>query len=353
MPTSRTAVVTGDDHRLRIERNAPIPSLRSNEVLVQVKAVAINPCDFKMHTRFPCPGAVDGCDFAGVIVAVGSEVADFEIGDRVCGAVHGSNPLRPESGSFTEYMPSESEFTLKIPADLSFEQAVGLGVTGVGTLGMALFKVLALPGSVDEPAAKPRTVLVHGGSSSVGTMAIQLLRLIGHVPIATCSPRNFALAKKFGAEEVFDYNSPDCAKDIKAYTKNTLAYILDPFTDVKSVDLCYKAMGRAGGRYCCLEMYPEYILERKSIKVGFVMGPLLLGHRLALSQGYERDEDPEMRAFGIQWYKDVQKILDQGLLKRHPMRVLGNSFEAMIEGVDMLQRKEISGEKLVVAVDHK
>lgn len=177
MPTSRTAVVTGDDHRLRIERNAPIPSLRSNEVLVQVKAVAINPCDFKMHTRFPCPGAVDGCDFAGVIVAVGSEVADFEIGDRVCGAVHGSNPLRPESGSFTEYMPSESEFTLKIPADLSFEQAVGLGVTGVGTLGMALFKVLALPGSVDEPAAKPRTVLVHGGSSSVGTMAIQLLRL--------------------------------------------------------------------------------------------------------------------------------------------------------------------------------
>lgn len=174
---------------------------------------------------------------------------------------------------------------------------------------------------------------------------------IGHVPIATCSPRNFPLARKFGAEEVFDYNSPDCAKDIKAYTKNTLSYILDPFTDAKSVDLCYKAMGRAGGRYCCLEMYPEYILERKSIKVGFVMGPLLLGHRLALSQGYERDEDPEMRAFGVQWYKDVQKMLDRGLLKRHPIRILGNTLEAMIEGVEMLQRKEVSGEKLVVALN--
>lgn len=177
LPASRSVVVTGDDHHLRIERNVPLPALRPNEVLVQVKAVAINPCDYKMHQRFPCPGAVDGCDFAGVAIWVGSEVANFGIGDRVCGAVHGSNPLRPESGSFTEYMPSESEFTLKIPAGLSFEQAVGMGVTGLGTLGMALFRTLALPGSLDEPATKPRTVLVHGGSSSVGTMAIQLLRL--------------------------------------------------------------------------------------------------------------------------------------------------------------------------------
>lgn len=174
---------------------------------------------------------------------------------------------------------------------------------------------------------------------------------IGHVPIATCSPRNFPLARKFGAEEVFDCNSPDCAKDIKAYTKNTLSYILDPFTDAKSVDLCYKAMGRAGGRYCCLEMYPQYILERKSIKVGFVMGPLLLGHQLALTQRYERDEDPEKHAFGVQWYKDVQKMLDRGLLERHPIRILGNTLEAMIEGVEMLQRKEVSGKKLVVSLN--
>ncbi|TLD07676.1 hypothetical protein PgNI_10622 [Pyricularia grisea] len=351
LPTSRSAVVLGNDERLRIERHLPLPALRPNEVLVQVKAVAINPCDYKMHQRFPCPGAVDGCDFAGVIVGVGPEVLKFGLGDRVCGAVHGSNPLRPESGSFTDYMTSESEFTLKIPAGLSFEQAVGMGVTGIGTLGMALFRTLQLPGSLDRPATKPRTVLVHGGSSSVGTMAIQLLRLLGHVPIATCSPKNFALARRFGAEEVFDYNSPDCAAAIKAYTKNTLSYILDPFTDAKSVDLCYKAMGRAGGRYCCLEMYPEYVLQRKSIKVGFVMGPLLLGHRLALSQGYERDEDPEMRAFGVEWYKDVQKMLDRGLLKRHPIKLLGDSFEALIEGVEMLQRKEVSGEKLVVALD--
>ncbi|EFZ03365.1 zinc-binding dehydrogenase [Metarhizium robertsii] len=331
LPIARTAIVEGDDHRLRIEHNDPLLRLRPDEVLVHVMAVAINPCDYKMHERFPCPGAVDGCDFAGVIVALGSDVTKWSIGDRVCGAVHGSNPLRPESGAFADYIPCESEFTLKIPADMSFEEAAAPGGTGLATLGMALFKELALPGTLDEPATKPRTVLVHGGSSSVGTMAMQLVRL-------------------FGAAEVFDYNSPDCAQNIKAYTKNTLAYVLDPFTDAKSIALCFAAMGRAGGRYACLEMYPDYVLERKSIKVGFIMGPSLLGHRLALSYGYERDEDPEMRAFGVQWYRSVQKMLDQGKLRPHPLRILGNSFEAVLEGVDMLKRKAVSGEKLVVAL---
>ncbi|TWU72712.1 hypothetical protein ED733_004255 [Metarhizium rileyi] len=330
LPIARKAVVEGDDHRLRIEHNAQLLALRMDEVLVHVKAVAVNPCDYKMHERFPCPGAVDGCDFAGIIVALGSDKIKWSIGDRVCGAVHGSNPLRPESGAFAEYVPCESEFTLKIPAHMSFKEAAALGGTGLATLGMALFKELALPGSLEAPATKPRTVLVHGGSSSVGTMAMQLVRL-------------------FGAEEVFDYNDPDCAQSIKAYTRNTLAYVLDPFTDAKSIALCYKAMGRAGGRYACLEMYPDYVLERKSIKVGFVMGPALLGHRLGLSYGYEKDEDPEMRAFGVQWYQSVQKILDQGKLRPHPLRVLGHSFEAVLKGVEMLKRKAVSGEKLVVS----
>ncbi|KAJ2984970.1 hypothetical protein NUW58_g5785 [Xylaria curta] len=353
LPIARTAIVEGNDHRLRIEHNVSLPTLRADEMLVRVKAVAINPCDYKMHERFPCPGAVDGCDFSGVIVALGSDVENFSIGDRVCGAVHGSNPVRPESGAFADYIVSESEFTLKVPADMSFEEAAGLGATGLATLGMALFKALALPGTPEEPVAKPRTVLVHGGSSSVGTMAMQLNRggSTGHIPIATCSPKNFALARSFGAEEVFDYNSPDCAKDIKTYTKNTLSYVLDPFTDAKSIALCYGAMGRAGGRYSCLEMHPDYILERKSIKVGFVMGPALLGHRLALSDGYERDEDPEMRAWGVQWYQSLQKVLDQGKLRPHPLRVLGKSFEAVLEGVEMLKRKAVSGEKLVVILD--
>ncbi|KDN59980.1 putative conserved hypothetical protein [Colletotrichum sublineola] len=339
IPATRTAVVQGSDKCLMIDHNVAMPHPRPNELLVQVKAVAINPCDHKMYERFPCPGAVDGCDFAGVVVGLGSDVTDFKVGDKVCGAVHGSNPSRPESGSFAEYTISESEFTLKLPPNMSFREAMGLGTTGLSTVGMAIYKGLMLPGSLMEPAEKPRTVLVHGASSSVGTMSLQLLRL------------NFNLVKKYGAEEVFDYNDPDCGKKIKLYTLNTLSYIIDPFTDLKSVALCYEAMGRAGGHYACLEMYPDYALERRSIKVFFVMGMALLGHRLELDYGYQRDEDPELRAFGISLYKDLQKLLDRGRLRPHPIRELEGGFEGILKGVDMLKNKEVSGQKLVIALE--
>jgi NADPH:quinone reductase-like Zn-dependent oxidoreductase len=177
LPQGQTVILEGDDLRLQIRQNVPIPTPRPDELLIRTKAVALNPCDYKMHERFPYPGAIDGCDFAGVVVALGSEAVGFRVGDRVCGAVHGSNPLRPESGSFAEYLVSEAEFTLRIGNEMSFPEAAALGGTGLATLGMALFKTLQLPGTPQEPAAQPETVLVHGGSSSVGTMAIQLLRL--------------------------------------------------------------------------------------------------------------------------------------------------------------------------------
>ncbi|KAI0109880.1 putative zinc-binding dehydrogenase family oxidoreductase [Daldinia grandis] len=358
MPRHQTVICEGEDHLLRVNHDASLPSLGSGDILVQNKAVAINPCDYKMHERFPCPGAIDGCDFAGVVAAVGAAVSEsgsFRVGDRVCGAVHGSNPLRADTGSFAEWLVSESEFTLKIPSGMSFEQAAAIGGTGLATLGMALFhaSALGLPGTPEEPASKPRTVLVHGGSSSVGTMAIQLVRLMGHVPITTCSPRNFALVNSYGAEKVFDYTDANCAREIKAYTRNSLSYVLDPFTDSKSIALCCGALGRAGGRYACLEMYPEYLLEHKLIKVGFVMGPALLGHRLELDYGYEREADPSMRAFGVQWYKSLQKLLDQGKLKPHPIRVLESLpwYMAVLEGIDLLKSKSVSGQKLVVVID--
>lgn len=157
--------------------------------------------------------------------------------------------------------------------------------------------------------------------------------------------------RRYGAEEVFDYNDPQCAQNIKQYTRNALAHILDPFTDAKSIALCYGAMGRAGGRYACLEMYPDYVLDRKSIKVGFVMGPALLGHALGLDYGYERDEDLEMRAFGVRWYQSLQRLLEWGKLKPHPLRELNGGFEGVMEGIEMLKNKEISGEKLIVQLD--
>ena len=164
---------------LLLRTDSPLPELLPGQVLIKTAAVALNPCDWKMPTNFPCPGAVDGSDFSGTVVALGPELGrqDIEVGDRVSGAVHASNSLNPSSGAFAEYLAAYADQLWKMPDDLGWEDAAAIGWCVVGTIGLAMFRSLRLPGSPEEPAKKPLYVLVYGGSTASGTMAIQMLRL--------------------------------------------------------------------------------------------------------------------------------------------------------------------------------
>lgn len=156
--------------------------------------------------------------------------------------------------------------------------------------------------------------------------------------------------KSYGANAVFDYNSPTCADDIKKLTRNCLRYVLDPFGEVKTMALCDQAMGRAGGRYTALERYQGFS-EKKTTQRELVMGAVIHGRGLALSEGYEKPADEEMRAWGIECYRSIQHLVDEHKLRPHPIKVLEGRFEAILEGLEMLKRKEISGEKLVVRLE--
>jgi NADPH:quinone reductase-like Zn-dependent oxidoreductase len=84
--------------------------------------------------------------------------------------------LTPKVGAYTEYVGAFDIGMMKIPNHMSFEQACTLG-TGIGTIGLALFHNLEVPGYPTNPAAEPKTVLVYGGSTASGTLALQLLKL--------------------------------------------------------------------------------------------------------------------------------------------------------------------------------
>lgn len=180
IPTSQTAIIQHEGGNLRITPGLPIPDLEQCHILVRVAAVALNPCDFKMPLRFPTPGLWDGCDFAGTVVAVGSQVAAdgrFQLGDKVFGAVQGSNQSDPTSGAYCEYLKVEQDFVFRIPESMSFLDAPGISGTGIATLGVALFWSLQIPGSLDAPSQNPVDVLIYGGSSTVGLLAIQMVKL--------------------------------------------------------------------------------------------------------------------------------------------------------------------------------
>ncbi|KAI4199285.1 MAG: hypothetical protein LQ346_002594 [Caloplaca aetnensis] len=355
LPSTQRAIIQAEDAgSLVLLDNSPLPNLLPGQVLVKTAAVALNPCDWKMPTNFPCPGAVDGSDFSGVVVALGSDlVRDVKLGDRVAGAVHASNSLNPSSGAFAEYLAAYADQMWKMPDSMDWDAGAAIGWCVTGTVGLAMFRSLKLPGSPEQPVQKPMYALVYGGSTASGTMAIQMLRLSGFKVIATCSPKNFALVESYGAEKAFDYNSPSCAEDIRTYTKNTLQYAIDIIAEVKSVRLCYMAIGRAGGRYVGFELVPEDLVKgmRRTVKPDWVLGITMSGNEIAIGGGYGSRPNPELRAFGCEWFLRVEALIHAGKIRPHPIKLRQGGLSAVIAGVATMQRRQLSGEKLVYRLE--
>jgi NADPH:quinone reductase-like Zn-dependent oxidoreductase len=185
-PARQTGIVTGQDLALCVSNEIPFPTLfDDNMVIVKVRAVAINPTDFKMPAAFPSAGAVDGCDFAGEIFSLGPSVSRWRLGDRVFGAVQGANPQNHQSGAFQEFVPTYEGEVLRIPDDMSFEMAASIGGACIGTAAVALYCSLGLEplpqllkaGDKPELQGGAKDVLVYGGSTNTGAMAIQLIKL--------------------------------------------------------------------------------------------------------------------------------------------------------------------------------
>ncbi|KAL4765317.1 zinc-binding alcohol dehydrogenase family protein [Aspergillus foveolatus] len=347
LPTEQTAIVGLETGELGIVHDVPLPGVEDDMILVRNEAVALNPIDTKMVGRLCTTGAVAGMDFAGTVIALGSKVttaAHIQVGDRVCGAVQGMHALTPRVGAFAQYVGASGVVTLKIPDHLSPEQGASLG-SGVGTICIALFKSLQVSGTPESPAIVPKSVLVYGGSTATGTLAIQLLKLSGLHPIATCSPRNFELVKSYGAEAVF-YNDPD---KIREHTENGLKFVLNCISEAERIQFCYRCIGRAGGKYTALEPYPAFLHTRRKVQPDWVLGLTLLGKPIGWGQPFERDGDPEMRDFAAGWFKTVQGLLDEGRLKPHPLQHMEGGLEGVLAGMDSLQRNSHRGRNWFIA----
>jgi NADPH:quinone reductase-like Zn-dependent oxidoreductase len=373
IPLTQTAIVGLPSGALGISQDVHLPKLEDDMIIVKNVAVSLNPVDTKMAGQFACQGAISGTDFAGTVVAIGSKAqtpTPVALGDRICGVVQGMHSLTPDVGAFAQYVGATGFATMKIPEQMSFEEGATLG-SGVATIGLALFRSLDVPGHPLKPAANPAVVLVYGGSTATGTMAIQLLKLhvrwvdgqkkwklsltggwnrSGLRPIATCSPRNFELVKSYGAEAVFDYHSPTCSADIRAYTKKSLKYVLDCISEPETMQFCYACIGRTGGKYTSLEPYAESLHTRPTVRPDWVLGPTLSGKPIGWGPPFEREGDAEVRKFAEKWFKTAQQLLDEGKLKLHPLRLMPGGFQGVLDGMDMLRKKQVSGEKLVYRV---
>ncbi|KAL1306686.1 hypothetical protein AAFC00_005356 [Neodothiora populina] len=326
-------------------QTVPLPKLRDDYVLVKVEAVALNPTDWKHIKWLSKPGNTIGCDYAGTVVEVGSKVTKaWKKGDRIAGFTHGGNEVENEDGCFAEYCVAKGDLQMKIPDNLSFTEAATLGV-GVTTVGQALCQSLGLP-LPTEPTKEQTPLLIYGGSTATGVLAIQYAKLAGLKVIVTCSPHNFDFVKSLGADAAFDYKSPDCAKQIREYTNDSLTHVFDTISEGDSPKISAEAISSKGGviSYLLPAKSPREDVEDKQ-----TLGYTVVGEYFKFGP-MEFQPIPENFEFGKMWWALSEKLFAEGKVKVHKTEVREGGIPAIFGGLKDLEDGKVSGKKLVYTI---
>jgi len=248
----------------------PDPSAGDDQLLVEVKAVSINPVDYKVKqgvaklmsgSKFP---RVFGSDFAGVVKATGSGVTQFKPGDRVYGA---SPVIWGKPGALAQLLAIDQKFARAIPAPISFEEAASLPIAALTALnGLRRCRV-----------TEGKEVLINGGTGGVGHFAIQIAKSKGAIVTATCSQGNAELARKLGADETMGYTKEELAKSDRKFDA-----ILDTYGKMDFNDVC--RLLKRGGIYATTQIKPFLIFSS-------LLTQVLYGKKLTSSNLRSKPED--------------------------------------------------------------
>ncbi|KAF6793462.1 zinc-binding dehydrogenase [Colletotrichum sojae] len=349
---SNKAIVFVEKGKAEIQE-VPKPKLRDDYVLVKVKAVGLNPTDWK-HVDFAITkaGSRMGCDYAGVVEEVGGEVRkEFKKGDRISGVVHGGTQL--ENGAFSNYIMAKADVQIKTPDNVTDEEAATLGISICTVVSDPSLHPLHPSLSFSTDAKNSGDwILIYGGSTATGIYGIQFAKLSGYRVVATASPHNFDYLKSLGAEAVFDYKSSTVGADIRKHTDDNLKLAWD-CTGYGAL-VCAGAMSEAkGGKYATIV---GGITTKEQIQGvnGKVDGPhatlmySIFGERF-LKGGSETPAKPEELEFAARFWEVARGLLQEGKLKA-PQTFLnrgGEGLQGVLKGMDELRQNKVSGGKLV------
>ena len=239
----------GDPDVLKLSSQS-VPDPGPDEVLIRIEAAGVNRPDIMQRKGLylPPPGATDvpGLEVSGIVVKTGKNVAEPKVSSQVCALV--------SCGGYAEYCLASASICLPVPEKISLEHAAGIPETFF-TVWTNVFERGQLKSG--------ETLLVHGGSSGIGTTSIQLGKAFGATVYTTAGTQEKCeYCKNLGADAAINYNENDFEAEIKTLTEN------------RGVDVI---LDMVGGPY-----FP------KNIKILAAEGRLL---QIALMQGYKAEVD--------------------------------------------------------------
>ncbi len=326
---------------------APHTAPAADEVVVRVRAVAVNPVDaisgffYRIILPWLTFPAVIGADVAGEIVEVGTSVTRLRPGDRVLGHAVGLERSRNRAaeGAFQKYAVLMEHMVAPVPEHVSFEQATVLPLA-LSTAATGLFQQdhLGLPIPTIDPPDRAETVLVWGASTSVGSNAVQLARCAGFRVIATASPHNFDYVRSLGAEATFDYHHRTAVDQIiEALGDSPLAGTVAIGSGSLAPTLSIVSRTRGTRRIASAQPGPmERIQSRRQRRKGIQLS-LIWGGTL-------KDNEVGPAIYG----EFLSAALGAGVYRAAPEAVIvGEGLEQIPVAIDRL-RKGVSAKKLVV-----
>lgn len=228
-----------------VVREAAAPAPRADEVQIAVRAAGVNRPDVVQRLgRYPAPAGhspILGLEVAGVITAVGEGVSQWQVGDAVCALCNG--------GGYAQVVCVPAGQCLPMPKDLSFVQAAALPETLFTVWGNVFVRGGLQAGE---------SLLVHGGSSGIGTTAIQLASALGATVYATAgSDAKCEACEGLGAVRAINYRSQDFVAELKAAT------------DGRGVDVI---LDMVGGDYVAKNIELA-ALDGRIVNIAFLQGP--------------------------------------------------------------------------------
>ncbi|KAJ8115096.1 hypothetical protein OPT61_g3172 [Boeremia exigua] len=371
MPINNAAWIPADKQSL-IVGEAPYPTPGPKEIVLRNRAIAINPIDWIQQSQGTAFGFrwikfpfILGNDVAGEVVEIGNQVKRFKVGDRVLGQAMATDQKINNAayGAFQLYTVILEQVACPIPDHMSFEVASVLPL-GFTTAAAGLFgeDQLGLQYPQLEPEKKEKTVLIWGGSTSVGCNAIQLATAAGYDVITTCSPKNFDLVKSLGAIAAFDYRDPCVNNDIvRAMAGKSLAGAISIGQD--SMFHCLDILARCEGdkrlamatfpvpdpsqprRFAALQILLYAAISMISITVKARLG----GIKIGFIWGSVVDSP-----VGDAVYRDfLPKALANNSFTAMPEpKVIGDGLE-MVQEAMYIQKQGVSAKKVVVRLNEK
>ncbi|TFY78322.1 hypothetical protein EWM64_g5693 [Hericium alpestre] len=251
---------------------------------------------------------------------MGDGVSNFKVGERV-----GRWLLRRRLPRLEYILVPASLPLLRIPEDISNEEAATIALA-LGTAAIGLRRIANFP----EQAPLGHTILVWGGSSSVGLYAIQLARLVGFKVITTASPKNHELI-------------------VEASGRGGVDYVYDAISEQGSYEAAVKAFRKYGPRRIALVLPVDETAFEPGVEAHFSVVSTLLGSAVSLFGRYFVDDERDI-LFGQKLYKQVEVWLREERLKANPHAVRAGELNGVQDGLKFMKEGKVSGSKLVYRI---